>query len=84
MRVQRIALDTAVARARQILGGSGQQSARVLDAMRSRWAHPTAPRHLIKGQPALYKTTLQWDNNITALTAKHKLTGKAPSVEAHP
>ncbi len=52
-----------------VLGGSGQQSARVLDTMRGRWAAPQAPRHLIEGFPELHKTRFVWDNTITALTA---------------
>ena len=52
-----------------VLGGSGQQSARVLDAMRGRWTAPHAPRHLLAGDPEIHKTRFTWGNTITALTA---------------
>ena len=52
-----------------VLGGSGQQSARVLDAMRGRWATPGAPHHLLAGEPEIHKTQFIWGNTITALTA---------------
>ena len=52
-----------------VLGGSGQQSARVLDAMGTHWRAPAAPTHLLDGPPGLYKTRLIWGNTITALTA---------------
>ncbi len=52
-----------------VLGGSGQQSARVLDAMGTHWRAPAAPVHLLDGPPGLYKTRFIWGNTITALTA---------------
>ena len=52
-----------------VLGGSGQQSARVLDAMGTHWRAPAAPVHLLDGPPGLYTTRLLWGNTITALTA---------------
>ena len=52
-----------------VLGGSGQQSARVLDAMGAHWRAPAAPVHLLDGPPGLYTTRLIWGNTITALTA---------------
>ena len=52
-----------------VLGGSGQQSTRVLDAMGTHWRAPAAPVHLLDGPPGLYKTRLIWGNTITALTA---------------
>ena len=52
-----------------VLGGSGQQSARVLDAMGAHWRAPAAPVHLLDGPPGLYTTRLLWGNTITALTA---------------
>ena len=52
-----------------VLGGSGQQSTRVLDAMGTHWRAPAAPTHLLDGPPGLYKTRLIWGNTITALTA---------------
>ena len=62
-----------------VLGGSGQQSARVLDAMGAHWRAPAAPVHLLDGPPGLYTTRLLWGNTITALTASQ------PSVRgAHP
>ena len=60
-----VTLETSVT----VLGGSGQQSVRVLDAMRAHWAAPHAPRHLLDGLPELHKTRLLWGNTITALTA---------------
>ena len=62
-----------------VLGGSGQQSARVLDAMGAHWRAPAAPVHLLDGPPGLYTTRLLWGNTVTALTASQ------PSVRgAHP
>ena len=58
-------LETSVT----VLGGSGEQSVRVLDAMRGHWGAPHAPRHLLDGLPKLNKTRLLWGNTITALTA---------------
>lgn len=52
-----------------VLGGSGQQSARILEAMRKRWTAPQAPRHLIAGHPEVAKTRFIFGNTITALTA---------------
>ena len=60
-----VTLETSVI----VLGGSGQQSVRVLDAMRGHWAAPHAPRHLLEGLPELHKTRLLWGNTVTALTA---------------
>ena len=45
-----------------VLGGSGQQSARVLDAMGTHWRAPAAPTHLLDGPPGLYTTRLLWGN----------------------
>lgn len=59
-----------------LLGGSGEQSARVLahmngeDTMRGRfWAHPNAPRHLLRGDPTKRLTRLQGGGWINALMA---------------
>ena len=60
-----VTLETSVT----VLGGSGEQSVRVLDAMRGHWGAPHAPRHLLDGLPKLNKTRLLWGNTITALTA---------------
>ena len=60
-----VTLETSVT----VLGGSGEQSVRVLDAMRGHWGAPHAPRHLLDGLPQLHKTRLLWGNTITALTA---------------
>ncbi len=52
-----------------ILGGSAQQSERILESMRRMWAHPEAPRDLLAGSPALRRTTFVWGNTVTALPA---------------
>lgn len=52
-----------------VLGGSGQQSARVLEAMTKFWNHPAAPRRALKGEPGTQKSSLIWGNFIKALNA---------------
>ena len=51
------------------LGGSGQQSARVLEALSGFWAHPNAPRHLLASEPAARHMRLRNGGTITALMA---------------
>ncbi len=52
-----------------ILGGSGLQSKRVLEAISKLWNHPTAPRDCLRGEPASQVQRLIWDNSIQALMA---------------
>lgn len=52
-----------------VLGGSGQQSARVLEAMDKLWAAPEAPRELLDGEPGQYVTRFKDGQKIVALTA---------------
>lgn len=56
-----------------ILGGSGVQSKRVLEAMAKLWAHPNAPRDKLKGsEPGSESQRLIWGNNVLALMASTK------------
>lgn len=52
-----------------VLGGTGQQSERVLEAMDRFWQHPTAPRDLLASEPAKKETRFIWGNVIRALMA---------------
>ena len=52
-----------------ILGGSGQQSERVLEVMTRMWNAPHAPRHLLETAPALRRTRFVWGNTVIALPA---------------
>jgi hypothetical protein len=52
-----------------VLGGTGQQSERVLEAMDRFWKHPTAPRDLLASEPAKKETRFVWGNVIRALMA---------------
>lgn len=52
-----------------VLGGSGQQSARVLEGMSRLWASASAPRHLLAGDPGQRVTRFRDGQMITALTA---------------
>ena len=52
-----------------MLGGSAQQSERVLEAMTLQWRAPKAPAHLLASPPAVRKTRFVWGNMITALAA---------------
>lgn len=52
-----------------VLGGTGQQSERVLEAMDGFWQHPTAPRELLASEPAKKETKFVWGNWIRALMA---------------
>ena len=45
-----------------ILGGSGGQSKRVQKAIDRFWNAPGAPRHLVKGDPGVVKTTFMAGN----------------------
>ena len=52
-----------------ILGGSGQQSARVVERLHRLWAAGQVPRAWLASAPTFNKTTLAWGNTIQALTA---------------
>lgn len=52
-----------------ILGGSGEQSQRVLEAMTKLWAAPAAPKHLLASEPAQRHTKFVAGNTIKALMA---------------
>ena len=52
-----------------ILGGSGQQSARVVERLHQLWAAGHMPRDWLASAPGLTKTTFAWGNTIQALTA---------------
>jgi hypothetical protein len=52
-----------------ILGGTGEQATRVLEAMDRFWKHPTAPRELLASEPAKRETKFVWGNWIRALMA---------------
>jgi hypothetical protein len=55
-----------------ILGGSGQQSQRVLEYMTKFWAHDKAPRHLLASEPGRYETKLTGGVKIQALMASQR------------
>ncbi len=52
-----------------VLGGSGQQSARILEGMTKLWAAPAAPRDLLAGDPGARTTKFREGQQIIALTA---------------
>ena len=52
-----------------MLGGSAQQSERVLEVMTRLWRAPKAPAHLLASPPAVRRTRFVWGNTITALPA---------------
>lgn len=52
-----------------VLGGSGEQAKRVLQAIGKLWASPTAPRQFLRSDPNSQKQTLKWGNQIVALMA---------------
>ena len=54
-----------------VLGGSGEQSGRVLEYMTEFWKHPNAPRHLLLADVAR-EQRLSWGNTVHALTASSK------------
>jgi hypothetical protein len=55
-----------------VLGGSGEQSKRVLENMGKLWDVPTAPREFLEGDPGAQKQTLIWKNRIQALLASQR------------
>jgi hypothetical protein len=52
-----------------VLGGSGEQSQRILESMGKLWAVPQAPRQFLRTDPGSRKTVLTWGNAIKALMA---------------
>ena len=52
-----------------ILGGSGQQSLRVVEQLHRLWAAGQVPPAWLASAPTFNKTTLAWGNTIQALTA---------------
>lgn len=52
-----------------ILGGTGEQSKRVLEAITRLWEVPTAPRAALTTEPGGQKQKLIWHNRIVALMA---------------
>lgn len=54
-----------------VLGGSGEQSQRVLDHLTKFWQYPDAPRHLLKSDIAK-EMKFVWGNTIEALMASTK------------
>jgi hypothetical protein len=52
-----------------VLGGSGEQSQRILESMTKLWAAPAAPRQFLKNDPGTRKTVLTFGNTIKALMA---------------
>ena len=52
-----------------VLGGSGEQSQRVLEAMDKLWQYPNAPRELLASDPAKRETSLRTGNKLRALMA---------------
>ena len=66
-----LALTEAITRPADVtvLGGSAQQSERVLEAMTLLWRAPKAPAYLLDSPPAVRKTRFVWGNTITALPA---------------
>lgn len=52
-----------------VLGGSGEQSKRVLDYMVNWWDLPYMPRWALKSDPASRETKFIWGNTIKALMA---------------
>jgi len=54
-----------------VLGGSGEQSERVLEYNAQFWQHPGAPATLLEGDPKR-ETRLAWGNSIKALMASSR------------
>jgi hypothetical protein len=52
-----------------ILGGSGEQSKRIVETIGNLWELPTAPRAALLSEPGAQKQKLIWHNRIVALMA---------------
>lgn len=62
-----------------VLGGSGEQSARLLETHEVLWRHPDAPRELLRSAPAAHRTRLKGGAKILALKAsQHSARGGHP------
>jgi len=55
-----------------ILGGSGEQSARVHEHIRSLWSSSSSPTDYLNGEPIQRETRLVWGNSIRALLASQR------------
>ncbi len=55
-----------------LLGGSGEQSQRILESMEKLWAFDGAPRWLLEGDPGTRRTKFRDGHTITALTASQR------------
>lgn len=55
-----------------ILGGSGEQSARVHEHMAALWDYPNAPKELLKGDSSITASSYVWGNKVHALAASQK------------
>lgn len=52
-----------------LLGGSGEQSRRVHDYLKTFWMSPTAPKAALASDATATRTRLVWGNTVNALTA---------------
>jgi hypothetical protein len=52
-----------------VLGGSGEQSARVHDYLRGFWLRPNVPHAALASDPSQRRTTLRWGNHVEAQLA---------------
>lgn len=55
-----------------ILGGSGDQSEKVLEYLTGFWSRPAAPVAALESEPTARRVQLIWGNKIRALTASQK------------
>lgn len=55
-----------------VLGGSGEQAARILETMGRLWGYENAPRHLLKSEPGRRETRLSWGNMVRGLMASQR------------
>ena len=62
-----------------ILGGSGQQSLRVVEQLHRLWAAGQVPPAWLASAPTFNKTTLAWDNTIQALKASQTAVRAPPT-----
>lgn len=55
-----------------ILGGSGDQSEKVLEYLTAFWSRPAAPTAALASDPAARRVHMIWGNKVRALTASQK------------
>lgn len=55
-----------------IIGGSGDQSEKVLEYLTGFWGKPTAPTNVLSSDPTQRRVDLVWGNKIRALTSSQK------------